>query len=183
MNPPVPAPIRIRPAHPEDNQLLFELGAETFSDAFGRDNTPHDMELYLTSAFSPEIQAGELADPSSLFLIAEVHGQPAGYARLLEGRPPAQVTGPRPIEIVRLYARTQWIGRGVGTVLMQACLAESKARGCDTIWLGVWEMNRRAIAFYQKWGFRQVGSHQFLLGDDLQTDWLMERPLVPSGAT
>ena len=182
MTRPLPTRISIRLASPADNQLLFKLGVETFSDAFGPDNTPHDMELYLESAFSPEIQAAELAEPSSLFLIAELDHQPVGYGRLLEGIPPSQVTGTRPIEIVRIYARTQWIGRGVGSSLMEACLAESKGRGRDTIWLGVWEKNRRAIAFYEKWGFQQVGSHPFLLGDDLQTDWLMQRPVASSAA-
>jgi ribosomal protein S18 acetylase RimI-like enzyme len=175
--------VSIRRAHPGDHLLLFELGVETFFDAFGPHNTPSNMEIYLKAAFSPAIQAAELAEPSSVFLIAEVDAQTAGYARLLEGQPPSGAAGSRAIELVRLYARTRRIGHGVGAALMQACLAEAAARGCDTIWLGVWERNRRAIAFYERWGFRRVGSHPFQLGDDLQTDLVMQRPVALSGVS
>lgn len=169
--------ISIRRGLPEDNFLLARIGAETFIHAFGPDNTPEDMQLYIQSAFSPETQAAELADPSSLFLIAELGREPVGYARLLESDPPPGVTGSRPIEIVRIYARPEWIGHGVGAALMRACLREAALKECDTIWLGVWERNQRAISFYKKWGFVPVGSHAFLLGTDLQTDILMARPV------
>ena len=81
----------------------------------------------------------------------------------------------RPIEIVRFYARTRWIGRGVGRGLMEAVLREARARGHDRVWLGVWERNERAIAFYKKWGFIKVGSQPFQLGNDIQTDLVMAR--------
>ena len=176
-----PIPITIRQANQADSALLSHIGAEAFSDPFGADNTTHDMELYLRDSFSPEIQNAELADPSSFFLIAEVNRQPAGYARLREGSPPAAVTGSRPIEIVRFYARTRWIGRGVGPALMHACLEEAQARGCDTIWLDVWERNKRARAFYDKWGFKKVGTQPLRLGNDVQSDLIMQRPVSTTG--
>lgn len=171
----MPATIRVRRGTDDDAELLARLGAETFSDAFGPDNTPEDMAAYLRASFSPEIQAAELADPSSVFLIAEADGRMAGYARLREGRAPAAITGSRPIEIVRFYSRTKWIGRGLGALLMQACLSEAEHRECDTIWLDVWERNERARAFYRKWRFVDVGTQPFQLGDDIQTDFLMQR--------
>lgn len=176
------AGVKLRRASAADSQLLAELGAETFSDAFARSNDPQDMNLYLEGAFSPEIQAAELADPASTFLIAEIDGEPVGYARLLTGEAPAAISGRSQIEIVRLYARTQWVGRGVGPVLMEACLQVAKNLGCDTIWLDVWQENGRAIAFYRKWGFRRVGSQKFQLGYDLQDDLLMERAVSHPGA-
>jgi GNAT superfamily N-acetyltransferase len=171
-------PLAIRKAGPGDNSLLASLGAETFSDAFGAANTPDDMRLYLEKSFSPEVQAAELADPSGVFLLAENGGVPAGYARLRESVPSTALAAARPIEIVRLYARTPWIGRGVGAALMQACLEEGRARGCDTVWLDVWERNARAIEFYQRWGFVRFGVQPFRLGNDLQTDILMARPVT-----
>jgi diamine N-acetyltransferase len=157
--------ITIRHAALDDAPLLADIGAETFFDSFAADNTP-------------EIQAAEIAEPFSLFLIAEADGIPAGYARIKESAPEPFVTGARPIELVRIYSLKRWIGRGVGAALMQACLDEAARMGCDVIWLGVWEINRRAIRFYQKWGFVQVGKHIFLMGDDPQTDWVMERTLA-----
>jgi len=178
----LPAALSVRRATHQDNVLLSRLGAETFEYAFGPDNAPEDMQLYLHSSFSPEVQAAELADHSSVFLVAELAGEPVGYARLLEANPPPGVIGSRPIEIVRIYALPDWIGHGVGPTLMRACLKEAALRECDTIWLGVWERNARAIAFYTKWGFVSVGSHAFLLGNDPQTDTLMARPVPTLGA-
>lgn len=169
------AKINIRYATTTDNVLLAELGARTFYDSFAADNTPEHMAAYLAASFSPEKQAAELADPSSVFLIAEVEGVVVGYTKLKEGEPAAGITGLRPIEIVRIYAGQEWIGRGVGATLMQVSLNEAEKRGCDTIWLGVWEHNRRARAFYRKWGFVEVGTQIFQLGDDLQNDLLMQR--------
>ncbi len=174
---PVSPSIVVRPATGRDAKLLAGLGAETFSETFGPDNTPENMAAYLAASFSPEIQAAELADPSSAFLLAEAGEIPAGYARLRESPAPAAISGSRPIEIVRFYARTPWIGRGLGAILMQACLREAGRRGCDTLWLDVWEKNHRARRFYRKWGFVEVGTQPFQLGDDTQTDLLMQRPV------
>jgi diamine N-acetyltransferase len=169
------ANISVRPAGPADAALLAEMGASTFADTFGPDNTPQNMAAYLAASFSPAKQAAELAEPGTLFLIAEVDGEAQGYVRLREGPAPASVTGARPMEIVRLYARQAFIGRGVGAALMRAGLTEAARRGCDTIWLDVWEHNPRARAFYERWGFSIVGTAAFSLGDDLQTDWLMDK--------
>ncbi len=169
--------ITIRHALPADAGLLARLGRQTFVGSFGADNTPENMAAYLEASFSPAIQAAELAEPGSTFLIAEIDGTPAGYARLHDGPPPEPgiVTGPRPVELVRIYSVKAWIGRGVGAALMQACLDEAARLGYQTIWLGVWEHNPRAIAFYQKWGFEKAGTHAFRLGDELQTAWIMQR--------
>ncbi len=171
------AKINVRYATAADNALLAELGARTFHDTFAVDNTTENMTAYLAASFSPEKQAAELADPASVFLIAEVEGVTVGFARLKEGQPSVGITGLRPIEIVRMYACKEWIGHGVGATLLEACLNEAEKRGCDTIWLDVWEHNPRARAFYRKWGFVEVGTQIFQLGDDLQNDLLMQRPL------
>ena len=167
--------VTIRRADPEDAGLLAELGASTFSETFSADNSPEDMAAYLASSFSPARQAAELADPASTFLVAEVGGSAAGYAKLHAGEPAEGVEGAEPVELVRLYVSREWLGRGVGEALMRACVVEARRAGHETIWLGVWERNGRAQAFYRKWNFRAVGEHVFRLGSDPQTDILMER--------
>jgi GNAT superfamily N-acetyltransferase len=169
------SPFHIRSATSADNILLAEMGAETFADSFGADNTPENMSAYLENSFSPEIQARELADADSKFLIIELDDATVGYAQVSFGHAPAAVPSQKPMEIVRIYARKKWIGKGVGAQLMKACLREAEQAGCDMVWLGVWERNPRAIAFYRKWGFEQVGTQTFQLGDDLQNDWVMAR--------
>jgi GNAT superfamily N-acetyltransferase len=167
----------IRNASAADALLLAEMGAKTFYDTFAPQNTPENMKAYLASSFSLEKQAAELSDAASFYLIAEVEGSPAGFALLRTGVAPSCVRGTHPIEVVRIYALKEWIGHGVGHTLMQACLEEAGRRGCDTLWLGVWEHNPRAITFYRKWQFEEVGSHPFQLGSELQRDLLMQRPV------
>ena len=182
--------ITIRKAHPEENQMLAEFGERTFAENFAAQNTPANMSAYLAEAFNPLKQAQELADPAGVYLLAEIEGELAGYVHLHAGPPDieSQEPGPTaqlealqqagcPIELVRIYADSAWIGKGVGPALMQAGLDEARQRGCDLLWLGVWEHNPRAQAFYRKWGFEKVGTHTFRLGDDPQTDWIMARTI------
>lgn len=174
--------ITIRPATVDDAAFLAEFGARVFSETFAKDNQSEDMAAYLSSAFSPEKQRSEILQPGSQFLIAYSEDQPVGFARLQSGPAPTCITGSRPVELVRLYAIQAMIGRGVGGALMQHCLDVSRAGGYDVIWLGVWQKNPRAIAFYRKWGFEIAGTATFTIGSDDQTDWLMQRKLeTPEG--
>jgi ribosomal protein S18 acetylase RimI-like enzyme len=79
------------------------------------------------------------------------------------------------LEIARLYAVSPMIGKGVGSLLMQKSIDTAKERNKEAVWLGVWENNHRAISFYTRWGFEKFGEQDFLLGDDVQNDWLMMR--------
>jgi ribosomal protein S18 acetylase RimI-like enzyme len=169
--------VTIRRASSDDADLLADLGARTFQETFAADNTSEDMAEYLATHFSVAQQTAELAHPASTFLIALVDDAAAGYAKLHAGHPPEEIEGPRPVELVRLYVSSQWFGRGVGEALMRACLDEARNNGHETLWLGVWERNARAQAFYRKWDFRAVGEHIFQLGSDAQQDILMERAL------
>ncbi len=171
------AAVRIRRATAADEALLADLGTETFHDTFAAENTPEDMAQYLERAFGAGRQAEELADPAAAFLIAQVDDAPVGYARIRWGTTRAVVPGTRLLEIVRLYVRRPWIGRGVGAAMMSACVAEARLSNCDVVWLAVWERNLRALAFYEKWGFTIVGQQVFQLGADLQRDLVMMRRL------
>ena len=167
----------IRRALIEDANLLAELGAQTFAETFTEDNTPEDMAAYLAASFSLEKLTAELTDPLSIFFIAKVDGHAAGYAKLHSGEALDGVEGQKPIELVRLYVFRKWLGRGVGQALMQRCITEARGKGFQTIWLGVWKRNSRALAFYRKWHFREVGEHIFQLGSDPQRDILMQRAI------
>jgi len=160
-----------------DAALLSEFGASTFSETFAADNSPEDLAAYLATSFNLSQQTAELEDPASTFLIAEVGGRAAGYAMLRESEPENGVEGANPVELVRLYVSRDWHGRGIGEQLMRACIDVARQAGYETIWLGVWERNARAQAFYRKWNFRTVGEHVFQLGSDLQRDLVMERTL------
>jgi diamine N-acetyltransferase len=169
--------MNIRHANVKDATLLSELGAKTFYDTFARDNTPENIKQHLENSFSAEIQLNELSQPNTIFLIAQDGETAIGYAQLMMDSKEEYIKGRKPLEIRRIYASQEYIGKGVGRELMQASLAEARQRGCDCVWLGVWEKNPRAIEFYKKWGFVEVGSHIFTVGDDPQTDFIMELTL------
>jgi diamine N-acetyltransferase len=168
-------PIQVRRATLEDAELLADFGAKTFRDTFAAYNTEADMASYLASSFDPAIQAGQLEDRYTTFLVAHIDGSTAGYAKLRFGEAPACVDGRKPVEIARFYADSPWIGHGVGSTLMDASLRLATEEDCDVVWLDVWSRNYRALAFYEKWGFAVVGNQDFQLGDDLQNDLLMAR--------
>jgi ribosomal protein S18 acetylase RimI-like enzyme len=167
----------VRRATTADAALLADLAARTFYDTFADSNTPEDMERFLSSTYSEEIQRKEIEDPSLTTLLVESDGAPAGFAQIKAGKTPACVKGSSPIEIKRFYVDKAFHGRGVAQELMGEAEEVGRAAGAKTIWLGVWEHNDRAIAFYRKIGFVPVGSQPFLVGTDLQTDLVLERPL------
>lgn len=168
----------IRLATVHDAKPLAQLAERTFRDTFGAVNTAEDMALYCAASYGDAIQAAELVDPTITTLLCEDAGQLIGFAQLRFGGAPACVAASEPGEIWRFYIAAAWHGQGVAQVLMRACLQHLKRRGCDAAWLGVWEDNPRALAFYRKFGFVAVGEQVFVLGRDPQRDILMVRTLA-----
>lgn len=173
------ADIKIRPATLDDAKALTDLAYTTFWDAFAHHpkNAPDDLNHYMRQAFSLEQTTKELGEENSVFLIAELDGEPAGYAKIITHNTEEGITAERPIELNRLYSHQQFLGKGIGQALMDACFERARNHGHDVMWLGVWEYNPRAQRFYEKNGFRVVGSHVFQLGEDPQTDLLMQKEL------
>lgn len=175
--------IVIRAAVPADAASLAELAARTFNDTFATDNEPEDMAAYLDQAYGPIQQGRELADPNISTLLVDAGGTLVGYAQLRRGPVPACVNGEAPIELWRLYVVRDWHGRGIAQELMRRVEAAALGAGARTLWLGVWERNERAKAFYRKCKFVDVGSHLFMIGSDAQTDRILVRPVAPAVAT
>lgn len=173
------AEVDIRQATIEDAKALTDLAYTTFWDAFAHHpkNAPDDLNHYMRQAFSLEQTTKELGEENSVFLIAELDGEAAGYAKLIVDTIEEGITAERPVELNRLYAHQQFLGKGIGQALMDACFERARVHNHDVMWLGVWEFNPRAQRFYEKNGFRVVGSHVFQLGEDPQTDLLMQTEL------
>lgn len=169
--------VEIRYATPEDASMIAGLSRKTFYDTFAAQNTAEDMEKFMNEQFSHERLAQEVTNPDNIFIVAEIMDEPVGYARMREGDPPPELNGLPAIEIARIYAVQSGIGKGIGTALMKKCIDIAFETGRRVIWLGVWEKNERAIQFYTKWGFEKFGEHDFVLGNDVQRDWLMKKML------
>ncbi len=171
--------ISIRQATLDDAKLLTDLSYTTFWDAFAHHpkNAPDDLNHYMRQAFNIEQITEEIAYPNAIFLVVEIDEKPAGYAKMITGNAERGVTAMRPIELSRLYSHQEFLGKGVGQNLMDACFERARADEYDVMWLGVWEYNPRAQRFYEKNGFKVVGRHTFQLGSDPQTDLLMQREI------
>lgn len=167
--------ITIRLGVATDATALAELAARTFRETFAADNQPEDMALHIAQSYGPSRKLRELLDPNTTTLLIEVDGQLAGYAQLRSGAAPECVTGESPVELWRFYIDQRWHGRGVAQALMTRVVFEAWQGGGRTLWLGVWERNARAKAFYRKSGFVDVGSHVFMVGADAQTDRVLVR--------
>jgi len=167
----------IRAATDADAEMLTELAWRIFHDAFAPTNSPENIDAYMSQNFTPQKFSAQLADPLATFLIAEFEAVPVAFAKLYDGDAPDCVRGAAPVEIERFYVDQRLHGKGIAHTLMQACFDCAKQSGYKTVYLGVWENNHRAIAFYRKWGFEIVGSHVFQMGDEAQNDFWMERRL------
>lgn len=168
--------IQIRSIEPSDAELIAVISRETFYDTFAIHNTPADMDKFMTEQFSKEQLMKEVSEPGNLFFLAYVDEVPAGYL-FLKDRSHQLLPSSGSVEISRLYVRKPFIGNGIGKMLMQHAIGHAAHLQKDTVWLGVWEHNQPAIAFYTSFGYRKFGEHDFILGDDVQRDWLMQRPV------
>lgn len=169
--------LTITKATAADAAILSELGITTFTEAFAASNRQEDMDKYLAEAMSVAKIEAELADEQNLFLVAWYKGEPAGYAKLGFARKPEADGFASPVELERIYVLKKYYGNKIGAALMNMCLTHAINRNYNTMWLGVWQHNHRAISFYKQWGFEFYGTHPFMLGDDLQTDELMKKVL------
>jgi ribosomal protein S18 acetylase RimI-like enzyme len=174
--------LTLRRATPGDAAELAELAERVFRDTFGPHNRADDMDAYCSAAFSVEQLHRELSEQDRYTALAIARGELAGYAQLHAEPPPPCVTGPRPLELKRLYVDRRWQGGGVAAALMAHAFEIARQRGAQTLYLSVWKHNHRAIAFYGKHGLEQVGTAPFLLGTDLQIDPIMMCALPAAAA-
>lgn len=168
----------IREAIADDAERIADLSRQTFYETFAPYNTKENMEKFLGTQFTKPDLMKEVGARGNIFFIAFENDTPVGYAFLRQTKNPPALGSTPAIELARIYAASQVIGRGVGKLLMQTCLDKAKELKKEILWLGVWEKNDKALAFYLKWGFEKFGEHPFLLGDDIQTDWLMKKDLM-----
>jgi GNAT superfamily N-acetyltransferase len=172
--------MNIRKAKIEDAEILAKVSWQSFYDTFADNplNHPDDMKIYMDKAFSVETISAELADEDAIWFVAEIENEIVGYAKFKQNSREKVISGENPIELCRLYALQNFIGKGIGKALMLRGLEFAKENNHDVMWLGVWEFNFNAQKFYTKFGFEKCGEHIFQLGNDPQTDWLMQRSVA-----
>jgi len=167
----------IRLAQPTDALDLSRFAARVFEETFADSTSAADMAAYLAAHYSPDIQRAEIEDDRTTTLIASDGGEMLGYAQIRDNDVPECVADRGAIELVRLYVDPAWHGRGVAIALLTRAETSARERRAGAMWLGVWEHNHRANAFYRKHGYSDVGEHVFMLGADAQRDLILAKPL------
>ena len=170
---------QVRRATIDDASALAAFAARVFIETFGDENDPDDLSDHVESTYNVERQSAEIRDENTAtWLIEREDGTLLAYAQICRKRLPPCVQGKNPIEIYRFYVDHSAHGTGLARRLMSTAFAQAREWGGDVVWLGVWEHNPRAIAFYRKFGFIDVGSIDFFVGPDRQTDRVFALPLA-----
>ena len=157
-----------------DWEVLQAIAIKTFADAFEEKNSPGNFNSYINSTFNESQIKKELQNPESHFYFFYKHQELIGYLKLNEGNAQTEPQGNDALEIERIYLYKNHQGKGYGKYMMEFALKTALKMGKKKIWLGVWEENHGAIAFYEKLGFEKFGSHIYTLGNDDQLDWMMQ---------
>jgi ribosomal protein S18 acetylase RimI-like enzyme len=167
----------IQRATETDLSDLQSISILTFCQAFEQFNTAEDMQLYLENCLSIEQLNKEMKTEASSFFLAKIDGVTIGYLKLNQGNSDQNDLEGQGLEIERIYVVEEYHGTGIGQALYAFAIDEATKIRATHLWLGVWKHNPRAIRFYEKLGFEPFGTHQFILGKDIQTDILMQLPL------
>lgn len=164
-----------------DACALAVFAARTFAESYGADNRPEDIEAHLATAYGTPQQTSELNDPASVTLMAYSGEILVAYAQIRHSTPPSCVPQDHVVELHRFYVDRLAHGQGVAQRLMAAVHRVVHDFSAHHIWLGVWERNPRAIAFYKKEGFVDIGSTEFFVGPDRQSDRVFVAKARPVG--
>ncbi len=167
----------IQRAGPSDAAPLAKLAEKTFRDAFARFIKTDDFESYVAHSFSEDQIRSELLDRESTFFIAKLDDKWVGYAKLYQGPAPDCVKPLPTIELARLYSMQEYLGYGIGTALVEACISYASRKAFKSIWLSSWQENHRGNAFYAKMQFEILGTKTFAIGSDIQEDYVLGRPI------
>ena len=172
---------RVRALTTADAAQYSAFAERLFRASYEKGYDKADIDDYISHSFSEAQQIAEISEPGGRVLAIEdaQHGL-LGYAHLRQTPVPPALDGRFGLEIARFYVDRPWHGRGIARVLMSACIAEARSRGADALWLLVYQDNPRAIAFYEKSGFRRSGTQPFKLGRRVDQDWVMVRIIAGS---
>ena len=160
-----------------DLVALCEISYNTYNDTFKAVNTPDNMKDYLEKAFDLRKIRDELLNASSQFYMLYVDEELAGYLKLNEYEAQTEMNDLQSLEIERIYVAKEFHSKGLGSVLLNRAIEIAGELKKSYIWLGVWEKNHKALEFYRKNGFYQIGQHSFFMGEDEQIDFIMRKDL------
>ncbi|HEX2534135.1 MAG TPA: GNAT family N-acetyltransferase [Chitinophagaceae bacterium] len=155
----------ILPAQPADAALLARLGGQTFIESHGHSAPPAVIAQYVEEKFRPEVLEQELAGAGNQYFLLHQSGMPVGYAKIRFSEPHPNLPFTDVTKLDRLYLLAGAQGNGGAAALFHYLVQHSQRAGQKGMWLYVWTQNPRAVAFYRKQGFREIGRYDFRLTD------------------
>ena len=169
--------IEIRKATVADLETIQDISIQTFKETFAAVNTPENIANYVKESFNSEQLKMELNNFNSQFYVAYLNTKVVGYLKINVGDAQTETISKNALEVHRIYVLQKYHGKNIGQLLIDEVKKIAQHSSVDCIWLGVWEENHRALRFYTKNGFIVFDKHVFTLGNDDQTDLLMQLSL------
>ncbi len=166
--------LSIRQADISDTKIICALGVTTFYEAYFEQDDSGDLANYVLENFSRAQIEAEINNTDSTFFIGELNGKAVGYAKLRENSTVDCLENENAVELHRIYILERAKGKGVGKKLLNWCFETARAKGFESLWLGVWEQNSAALKFYEKIGFVKVGELQFPYGETVGTNFVLK---------
>ena len=170
--------INIKKCNIKDLPKLLEISYETFNETFKNQNSPENIKAYLERAFNLKQLEKELSNISSQFFFVYLNNEVVGYLKININDAQSEEMSDESLEIERIYIKRKFQKHGLGMYLLNKTIEIAMEFNKKKIWLGVWEKNENAIAFYEKMGFVQTGSHSFYMGNEEQVDFIMTKILI-----
>lgn len=166
--------IEIKKVTVSDLETIQNISIQTFKETFAAVNTPENMTYYVKESFNSEQLTTELNNANSQFYVVYSNAEVVGYLKVNFGEAQTESFKDNALEVQRIYVLQNFHGKNIGQLLLDEVKKIAKSSGVDCVWLGVWEENHRAIRFYTKNGFVLFDKHVFMMGNDEQTDLLMQ---------
>ena len=171
-------PVSLRAACATDASCLGVLATQVWLDTYATDGIRETIAGEVLHAFSPQAIGALIAEPAVTFVLAENNAHLIGFAQWTMGARHALVNGVNPAELDRLYVQERATGRGVGTVLLESAERTARSQGIDTLWLQAWVHNDRALHFYTRHAYVDLGSSEFWMGPEVHENRVLAKQLI-----
>ncbi len=171
-------PVSLRAAAAADSDCLAVLGTQVWLDTYATDGIRATIATEVLQSFSPRTIEALIAEPAVTFVLAESSEHLIGFAQWTTGTRHARVNSVNPAELKRLYVQERFAGRGVGTLMLQASERAARSQGVDALWLQAWVHNDRALRFYAKHAYVDLGSTEFRMGDEVHENRVLAKQLI-----
>ena len=161
----------------EEVKHLQFISKNTFSESFAKDNSRENLKSYFKAAFSLKQLAKELNNSLSRFFFIYIDETLCGYFKINIGGSQTEIKSDDGLELERIYILAEYQGKKIGEKILEKVKYIASLEQKKYIWLGVWELNTKAIKFYERFGFKKFDTHIYQIGDDPQIDWMMKMML------